>query len=93
MADITDIKSILYTEKSLDLQNRGVVVVQTSPRVTKNRLKEILREYFGLIPLKVNSLRMEGKTKKFKGVSGKRADFKKFYVTLPENAKLESLFE
>ena len=91
MADITDIKAIIYTEKSLALQEDGVIVVQTSPRVTKNSLKEIFREYFGIKPLKVNSLRQKGKVKRFKGIEGKRADSKKFYVKLPEDAKIESL--
>ncbi len=91
MADITDIKAILYTEKSLGLQEDGVVVISTSPRMTKNGLKEVLREYFGFIPLKVNSMRMKGKVKKFKGIAGKRDDYKKFYVTLPEGAKIESV--
>ena len=52
MADITDIKTILYTEKTLGLQEQGVVVIQTSPKMTKNRLKEILKEYFGVTPLR-----------------------------------------
>jgi len=91
MADITDIKAILYTEKSLALQEDGVVVIQTSNRMTKNGLKEVLREYFGFIPLKVNSLRQEGKAKKFKGIAGKRDSYKKFYVKLPEGANIESL--
>jgi large subunit ribosomal protein L23 len=91
MADITDIKSILYTEKSLGLQEDGVVVIQTSPRMTKNGLKEVLREYFGFVPLKVNSMRMNGKVKRFRGVEGKREDYKKFYVKLPDGAKIESL--
>ncbi len=91
MADITDIKSILYTEKSLGLQEDGVVVIQTSPRMTKNGLKEVLREYFGFVPLRVNSMRMNGKVKRFKGIEGKREDYKKFYVKLPEGAKIESL--
>lgn len=91
MATITDIKSIVYSEKTLNLQENGVIVVQTSPRVTKNSLKEIFKEYFGITPLKVNSLRQEGKVKRFRGVLGKRADFKKFYVTLPEGAEIESL--
>ena len=43
MADITDIKSIMYTEKSLALQEDGVIVVQTTPRMTKNGLKEVRR--------------------------------------------------
>jgi large subunit ribosomal protein L23 len=91
MADITDIKAILYTEKSLELQERGVIVVQTSPRMTKNGLKAVFQEYFGIKPLRVNSMRVSGKVKRFKGVEGKRADFKKFYVFLPEDAKIESL--
>mgnify|MGYP000594258774 CR=1 FL=1 len=91
MADITDIKAILYTEKSLSLQENGTVVIQTSVRMTKNSLKEVLKEYFGFTPVKINSLRMMGKVKKFKGVEGKRNDFKKFYVQLPEGAKLENV--
>jgi large subunit ribosomal protein L23 len=91
MADITDIKSIVYTEKALNLQEQGVLVVQTSPKVTKNQLKQIFKEYFGVTPIKVNSLRQKGKVKRFRGVEGKRPDYKKFYVKLPEDAKLESL--
>jgi len=91
MADITDIKSIVYTEKALNLQEQGVLVVQTTPKVTKNQLKEIFKEYFGVTPLKVNSLRQKGKVKRFRGIEGKRGDYKKFYVKLPEDAKLESL--
>ncbi|MGP1450683.1 MAG: 50S ribosomal protein L23 [Wolinella sp.] len=91
MADITDIKSIMYTEKSLQIQESGVLVVQTSPKVSKNQLKEVFKEYFGFTPVKVNSLRQDGKIKRFRGVEGKRASFKKFYVKLPEGAKIESL--
>ncbi len=70
MADITDIKSILYTEKTLGMQEEGIVVVQTSPRMTKTGLKEVFREYFGVIPSRVNSLNQSGKTKRFRGVQG-----------------------
>lgn len=91
MADITDIKSIMYTEKSLALQEEGVIVVQTTPRMTKNGLKEVFREFFGINPIRVNSMRVDGKVKRFRGVEGKRADLKKFYVKLPEDAKIESL--
>jgi len=91
MADITDIKSIVYTEKALNLQEQGVLVVQTSPKVTKNQIKEIFKNYFGIDVLKVNSLRQKGKTKRFRGIPGKRNDYKKFYVSIPEDAKIESL--
>jgi len=91
MADITDIKSIIYTEKTIGLQEDGVIVVQTSPRMTKNGLKEVFREYFGIVPTRVNSLNQQGKVKRFRGVAGKQNNFKKFYVKLPEGAQIESL--
>ena len=91
MADITDIRSILYTEKTLGMQEDNVIVVQTSPRMTKTGLKEVFREYFGIIPSKINSLNQSGKVKRFRGVAGKQNDFKKFYVKLPEGAQIESL--
>ncbi|MFA5217294.1 50S ribosomal protein L23 [Sulfuricurvum sp.] len=91
MADITDIKSILYTEKTLGLQEEGVIVVQTSTRMTKNALKEVFREYFGIVPARVNSLNQSGKVKRFRGLTGKQNDFKKFYVKLPEGAQIDSL--
>jgi large subunit ribosomal protein L23 len=91
MADITDIKSILHTEKTLGLQEAGVIVVQTSTRMTKNALKEVFREYFGIVPARVNSLNQSGKVKRFRGLAGKQNDFKKFYVKLPEGAQLDSL--
>ncbi|RAX57106.1 50S ribosomal protein L23 [Helicobacter monodelphidis] len=91
MADITDIKSIMYTEKSLTLQENGVLVVQTSPKISKHQLKEVFKEYFNITPLRINSLNQEGKVKKFRGVKGQKASFKKFYVKLPEGKNIESL--
>jgi large subunit ribosomal protein L23 len=91
MADITDIKSIIYTEKTIELQESGIIVVQTSSRITKNNLREIFKEYFGVTPIKVNSLRQSGKVKKFKGINGQRPSFKKFYVTLPKGAEIANL--
>ncbi len=91
MADITDIKAILYTEKSLSMQEHGVLVVQTADGVSKNQLKAVFKEYFGFTPIRINSLRQEGKSKRFRGRAGKRASFKKFYVKIPEGAKIDAL--
>ena len=90
MADITDIKTILYTEKSLNLQEKGIVVIQTSPKMTKTSLKAILKEYFGVTPKSINSLKMDGKIKRFRGRLGQRVDYKKFYVKLPDGVSLEN---
>lgn len=91
MVDIADIKSIMYTEKTLNQQDSGVVVVQTSTRVTKNIIKRIFIDYFGVTPVGINSLRQSGKSKKFKGIKGNRSSYKKFYVKIPDGVKLETL--
>lgn len=91
MADITDIKTILYTEKTLKLGENNEVVIQTSPKMTKNGLKAVLKEYFGITPIRVNSLKMDGKVKRFRGRLGVRDSFKKFYVKLPDGQSLESV--
>jgi len=91
MADITDIKAILYTEKSIAQHEDGIIVVQTSKDINKNQLREIFREYFGVVPVRVNSCRVLGKQKRFRGIMGKRNDMKKFYVKLPKGANLESI--
>ena len=90
MADITDIKTIIYTEKTLGLQEQGVVVIQTSPRVTKNILKGVLHEYFVVTRVRVYSLSIWGKVKRFRGRAGQRDEIKKFYVKLPEGVSLEN---
>ncbi|MFC3847017.1 50S ribosomal protein L23 [Helicobacter baculiformis] len=91
MADITDIKSILYTEKSLSMQESGVIVVQTAVGVSKNQLKAIFKDYFGFVPLKINALRRQGKIKRFRGRLGQRVGTKKFYVKLPKDANITAL--
>ncbi len=91
MATLTDIKSIVYSEKTINMQESGKIVVQTNKNVTKNVLKQLFKDYFGIAPLKINSLRQTPKTKRFRGMLGVRAEYKKFYVTLPEGAQIESL--
>ena len=90
MADITDIKAVLYTEKT-QANEDNVIVLKTSTRVTKFKLKTIFREYFGVEPLRINVINQKGKVKRFRGQEGKREDYKKFYVKIPEGASIESL--
>ncbi|HEF5627094.1 50S ribosomal protein L23, partial [Campylobacter jejuni] len=41
-------------------------------------------------PKSINSLRMDGKIKRFRGRLGQRNNYKKFYVKLPEGVSLEN---
>lgn len=92
MADITDIKSILHTDKTLKIQEKNdVITVETNKRVTKSSLKHIFINDLNIVPIKINSLRITGKVKKFKGKLGKRIDRKKFYVKVPSGSKISGL--
>ena len=73
------------------MQEKGIVVIQTSPKMTKNSLKAVLKEYFGVNAQSINSLRVNGKVKRFRGRLGVRNDYKKFYVKLPEGTSLGNM--
>jgi large subunit ribosomal protein L23 len=44
---------------------------------------------YGMIPVEVNMQVVEGKSKRFGRTTGKRKDWKKAIVTLPEGKKIE----
>ena len=67
------------------------MVLKTTLRVTKHKLKNIFKEYFNITPLRINSLNQKGKMKRFKNHVGFKDDYKKFYVTMPEGANIEVL--
>ena len=94
------VRKLLILAKNIDNKNSNIVkqenieekwIIKIPNKMTKNSLKEVLKNYFGFVPLKVNSMRVNGKVKRFRGIEGKRPDMKKFYVKLPEDAKIESL--
>lgn len=91
MADITDIKSILHTDKTLKMQDNDIITVETNKRVTKNSLKHIFINDLKIVPIRINSMKIKGKVKKFKGKLGKRVDKKKFYVKVPSGSKISGL--
>ena len=91
MADISDIKSILHTDKTLKMQGNDVFTVETNKRVTKHSLRYIFIHNLQITPIKINSMNSKGKVKKFKGKIGKRVDRKKFYVKVPSGSKISGL--
>ena len=56
---------------------------------TKPKIKEAVEAVFGVKVKAVNTLRVQGKTKRFKGVMGKRNDFKKAIITLAEGDMID----
>jgi large subunit ribosomal protein L23 len=73
----------LITEKAMKASEDSYVVFKAPKDVTKEIVtKAIEYLYKGTKVVKISSSLVKGKTKKFKGTMGKRADFKKFYIKL-----------
>jgi large subunit ribosomal protein L23 len=83
------IKKPIITEKSTMLGELGKYVFEVSKFANKVNVKKAVESIFGVKVKKVNVLNIEGKTKKFKGVLGKRADVKKAIVTLEKDFTID----
>jgi large subunit ribosomal protein L23 len=73
----------LITEKSNTVaEKREQVVFKVLKSATKADVKEAFELVFNAKVAKVSLLNVGGKFKKFKGVTGKRPDWKKAYICL-----------
>lgn len=83
------LKAPVFSEKSQLLgESLGVQVFKVDKNATKKEIKQAVELMFeGFEVLKVNTLNVKGKTKRFGRVVGKRADYKKAYVTVKVNSE------
>ena len=56
---------------------------------TKDEIAAAVEELFKVKVIKVNTLITKGKTKRFKGILGRRSDVKKAIVTLQEGQTID----
>lgn len=83
------IKRPIITEKSTMLGELSKYVFEVSKFANKVNIKKAVEKIFGVKVKKVNMLNLEGKTKRFKGVIGKRSDIKKAIVTLEKDFTID----
>ena len=79
----------LITEKATMASENGAVVFQVAKSASKPVIKAAVEALFGVKVKAVNTLITKGKTKRFRGIAGKRSDFKKAYVTLEEGNTID----
>ncbi len=72
----------VITEKATVLTELNKVVFQVAMDSTKDEIAAAVEELFKVRVIKVNTLITKGKTKRFRGILGKRSDVKKAIVTL-----------
>jgi large subunit ribosomal protein L23 len=83
------ILSPVITEKATVLSELNKVVFQVSLDSTKDEIAAAVEELFKVRVVKVNTLITKGKTKRFRGILGRRSDVKKAIVTLQEGQTID----
>ncbi|WP_262695636.1 50S ribosomal protein L23 [Kordiimonas aquimaris] len=83
------IKSPIITEKATLGSENNQVTFKVAINATKPEIKAAVEALFDVKVKKVNTLRQEGKVKRFRGVIGKRAEYKKAMVTLAEGSSID----
>ena len=83
------ILSPVITEKATLLSEQNKVVFRVSADASKDEIAAAVEELFKVKVTKVNTLVTKGKTKRFKGIMGRRIDVKKAIVTLAEGQTID----
>ena len=77
------------TEKSTLGSQHNQVTFRVPLEATKPEIKAAVEGVFKVKVTAVNTLRQQGKIKRFKGHIGQRSDFKKAMVTLAEGHSID----
>ncbi len=77
------------TEKSTILSEQNKVVFRVAKDASKDEIAAAVEALFKVNVTKVNTILTLGKTKRFRGIPGKRADLKKAIVTLAEGQSID----
>jgi len=78
------------TEKATLGSEHGQVTFKVATDATTPQIKQAVENLFGVKVKAVNTMIQKGKTKRFKGVMGRRSDFKKAIVTLEEGEAIDT---
>src|SRR5215469_11207598 len=79
----------VITEKATMLSEHNKVVFRVAKDATKAEIAEAVESLFKVNVVKVNTLNVRGKTKRFRGRVGRRSDVKKAIVTLAEGQSID----
>lgn len=85
----TVITSPVVTEKSTQGSEQNKITLNVSLDATKVEIKKAVEEIFKVQVTAVNTLRLKGKIKRFKGRLGQRNDRKRAIVTLAEGNSID----
>lgn len=79
----------IITEKATILSDQNKIVFKVPLTATKKDVKAAIETLFKVKVVSVNTILVKGKSKRFKGVEGKRSDIKKAIVTLAAGQSID----
>ena len=81
----------LITEKATMLSEHGQIAFRVRLDASKPEIRQAVEKLFDVKVTSVNTVRVKGKTKLFRGRRGRRSDYKKAIVTLAEGHNVDYL--
>jgi len=79
----------IITEKATVLSDQNKIVFKVPLAATKVEVKAAIEALFKVKVVSVNTIVVKGKSKRFRGVEGKRSDVKKAIVTLAAGQSID----
>ena len=79
----------VITEKSTMASEHNQVVFKVAGTATKPEIKAAVEALFDVRVARVNTLVRKGKTKRFRGITGRQKNFKKAIVTLADGYSID----
>ena len=83
------IKKPIVTEKSSLLSENNQVIFEVKVTATKLEIKKAIESIYSVKVKAVNTIRVKGKVKRFRGIVGKRAEIKKAIVSLADGQSID----
>jgi large subunit ribosomal protein L23 len=87
-APVVTEKSVLLKETASTADAAQVLTFKVARQATKDDIRNAVEEIFGVKVAKIRTMQYNGKMKRQGRFEGKRADWKKAYVTLKEGEPL-----
>ena len=83
------VRSPVITEKATNVSEHNQVIFRVPLTATKRQVKAAVEGLFKVKVTAVNTIRVQGKLKRFRGRVGRRPDYKKAVVTFGEGQRVD----
>ena len=81
----------VITEKATLVSEYNQIIFRVKLDAAKPEIKKAVEQLFSVKVKAVNTMRVKGKTKRFRGIKGRQSDWKKAIVTLEDGQSIDVL--